>query len=420
MNRVIVIGGGISGLLTALALSKEGKKVTLFEKGALGNVARSYTVEGDSGEYTVDTGPHIITRLNTGPLKQLMNAYFDSTPAFIPHGTYYLRINEGYHQFPWALKDISQFNLLSKKDRLLLLRCIIDGILLKDKSITVAEFITHYELSSPAQKLVNALCYFLAGVPMNRVPIQRFWDSQKYKDGPGTHVSTKILNLFREGSRHDQYYPQGGIQALIDSILKSFKGEIIQEEVISIDTVHHHVSTPVQDYPCDMVIYSGMVKNLHGLVDLPSEYRNTADRLETTRCLTVWVGTRDTVMKRRGSEIWADTDPPCWLVPTSLYDPSLAPEGCQLFGCAFPYSPPAEALAAISQVFPDLDIDMVHCQVLQPDKAAWTTQPFPTITTPVPDLYVVGTDTIKRSMGITRASYSVLELLDILRGEGRL
>lgn len=80
MDKVTVIGGGISGLLIALALQKEGKKVTLFEKGELGNVVRSYKVEGDSGTYTVDTGPHILTRLSSGPLKQLMDLYFEEKP----------------------------------------------------------------------------------------------------------------------------------------------------------------------------------------------------------------------------------------------------------------------------------------------------------------------------------------------------
>ncbi|MGB5100786.1 MAG: FAD-dependent oxidoreductase, partial [Methanothrix sp.] len=68
-NDVIVIGSGISGLLSALVLSREGKKVLILEKeGYIGGVCRSYDVSG----YRVDTGPHIITRLENGPLKELM------------------------------------------------------------------------------------------------------------------------------------------------------------------------------------------------------------------------------------------------------------------------------------------------------------------------------------------------------------
>jgi len=44
---VVVIGAGISGLLSALALSKEGKRVLVLEKeGYLGGVCRSYEVDG--------------------------------------------------------------------------------------------------------------------------------------------------------------------------------------------------------------------------------------------------------------------------------------------------------------------------------------------------------------------------------------
>ena len=71
---VIVVGAGISGLLSALALSKEGKQVLIIEKESfIGGVCRSYDVEG----YIVDTGPHVITRLDSGPLKYLMDRYFD-------------------------------------------------------------------------------------------------------------------------------------------------------------------------------------------------------------------------------------------------------------------------------------------------------------------------------------------------------
>ena len=85
----IVIGSGISGLLSALALSREGKKVVILERESyIGGVCRSYDVNG----YRVDTGPHAITRLENGPLKQLMDKYFNIAPQFIPFGKYYVRI----------------------------------------------------------------------------------------------------------------------------------------------------------------------------------------------------------------------------------------------------------------------------------------------------------------------------------------
>jgi phytoene dehydrogenase-like protein len=422
MDSVIIVGGGISGLLTGLALSKEGKNVTLFEKGEVGNVVRSYQVEGDSGTYTVDTGPHILTRVNSGPLHTLMK-YFDSIPKFVPHGNYYLRMNGKYILFPWALTDFLHFDAIPFKERLTLVRCIMEGIVLPDKSVTVKDFISGYNISESTMNLVDALCYFLAGVPMSKVPVSRFWDSQKYKDGTGS-VSQKVLNLILHGTRKDQYYPVGGIQKLTDSILKGFTGTIQKEEVITIDPERKSVNTLHNEYFYDFLVYSGMAHNLPDILDadLPLTYMQNLSQLESTTAFTLWVGTKDTVITNTGSEIWVDTNPPCWVVPTSVYDPELAPEGCQLLGLAFPHSPGIEkkALAAFEYVFPDASIDMVHSQVLQPDKAAWTTVPFPSVKTPVSDVYLVGTDTIKKSMGITRASYSVLQLLHVLRGEKKL
>lgn len=422
MDNVVVVGGGISGLLTGLALQKEGKKVILIEKGELGNVVRSYQVEGDSGMYTVDTGPHILTRLVTGPLKQLMDLYFDTKPHFVPHGNYYIRINGKYRQFPWALKDFFQFDAVSRRERVTIVQCIVEGILRKDKSITVETFIEPYHLDVKARKLVEALCYFLAGAPVGEVPISRFWDSQKYKDDISANAAKKVVNLLQHGTRHDQYYPVGGIQTLTDCIYTSFTGDIIKEEVVYIDPVKKYVSTKENEYSYDFLVYSGMAKALYRLCELPNEYATMLSHLKTMKTLTIWVGTRDHVVRNTGSEIWVDTDPQCWVVPTSVYDPELAPEGCQLLGCVFPYQNTTEkkALKSIEDVFPDLNVDMIHSQILQPDKAAWTAAPFPSVTTPVPDLYLVGTDTVKRSMGVTRAAYSVLELLQTLRGEKKL
>ena len=85
---VIIVGGGISGLLSALTLSKHGKKVLLLEKDeAVGGNCNSYMVDG----FLVDTGPHAITHLREGPLRRLMDEYFTYMPFFVDYGHYYVR-----------------------------------------------------------------------------------------------------------------------------------------------------------------------------------------------------------------------------------------------------------------------------------------------------------------------------------------
>src|SRR5659263_661863 len=78
----IVVGGGISGLLSALTLGKKGNSVLLLEKAdVLGGNCRTYEPPDYPG-WRVDTGVHAITGLIYGPLKQL-NHYFD--PGNSPH-----------------------------------------------------------------------------------------------------------------------------------------------------------------------------------------------------------------------------------------------------------------------------------------------------------------------------------------------
>lgn len=58
----------------------------------------------------------------------------------------------------------------------------------------------------------------------------------------------------------------------------------------------------------------------------------------------------------------------------------------------------------------------MHWQVLVPEKAAWSiNQKMPGNVTPIKNLYLVGTDTTEKSMGITRASYSVLNLMEVIK-----
>jgi len=114
---VIVVGAGISGLLAALTLSKHGKRVLVLEKSRyVGGNCNSYTVDG----FQVDTGPHAITHLAVGPLKRLMDNYFDHVPVFEDHGYYYVRTEHSFVKLPSNLMEFMTFGVLSMKDRLVL------------------------------------------------------------------------------------------------------------------------------------------------------------------------------------------------------------------------------------------------------------------------------------------------------------
>jgi phytoene dehydrogenase-like protein len=174
------------------------------------------------------------------------------------------------------------------------------------------------------------------------------------------------------------------------------------------------------------LIYSGFASDLPSLAGgLTDEYKTMVRKLPKANILTIWLGLKEQVFKRHGSEIWIDADPYTWIVPISNYDASLAPKDRQLVGCAFRLNGESDlerekkrSLEAIYKIMPELEskVEMTHYQVLIPEKAMWTiaTQ-FAGVKTPLEGVYLVGTDTEKRSMGVTRASYSVLRLLETLR-----
>ena len=108
-------------------------------------------------------------------------------------------------------------------------------------------------------------------------------------------------------------------------------------------------------------------------------------------------------------------------MPTSNHDPQLAPEGMQLIGFTSVMKDKDKESAhrktffeIIKKTFPGIEKDIVmqHVQVTVPEKAAITVgAKFPDPKTPIDGLYLAGTDADARSMGISRASYSVVEML---------
>lgn len=438
----IIIGSGISGLLTALVLSKKGKKVLILEKSEqIGGVCRSYQVDG----YLLDTGPHIITRLDEGPLRSLMDNYFDIIPNFVPHGKYYVRSKRGFKEFPWTISDWLKFDLIPVKDRIRLVKALFSALDKfrtnpeKFKSISIAEYAKKYNFTKSTLNFIEAVSYFLTGGSMEETSMLRLFDREGIINKQGVKAYLEgIFNFLMTEGAVDQGYPRGGLKSLIKSITQSFPEGMVEiktncevKKILTQNGKVVGVSTSENIYNSNLVIYSGFVTNLGGLMDneLPLEYANSLKNIKRINSLSIWLGLKKRYFPHQGTEIWIDSLTQTWAVSTSNYDPSLAPPGRQLVGFLFTMKTPdlekekKRGMKTILKVFPSIEkeIDMTHYQMLVPEKAINVIgQTLPSQKTPIDGLYLIGADTCDKSMGITRAAYSVLDCLKFMKEDGVL
>ena len=447
----IIIGAGFSGLLSALALSREGKNVLVIEKDdIIGGVCRSYSVDG----YTVDTGPHIITRMDSGPLKSLMDKYFDVIPNFVSLGDYYVRLGDRIKPFPWSVKEWMLFDLLPMEDRALLMKTVFDIVysisLGKDFSNISLDDMVPKNVSNETAFFIDYLSYFMLGTSPCNAPISRFIDRKEYKQdkfekgtfGALSYVG-RLHNLLIGGRPSDQVYPRGGIKNIIESILFSLPKNVkiqLNERLVTINVktsringqnnrIVQGISTDKEEYVCDTLIYSGFSTELPELVqcELPEDYVTNVNSIKQVDSLTIWLGLDKQFFVKQGSEMWVASEEEklhTWLVPTSNYDPFLAPKNKHLVGFAFikpdnlnSQEMRKRARDTIFGTMPELEnhVDMMHVQELIPEKACWSINSgFGDVMTPLSNLYCVGSDAEKRSMGLTRSSYSVLRMIESL------
>jgi phytoene dehydrogenase-like protein len=253
-------------------------------------------------------------------------------------------------------------------------------------------------------------------------------------------VSNQFLSLGRLATNRansSQGYPRKGLKALLNAILFSLPDSV---EIKTECDVRHIL---VEDgkaigveadgiYHADIVIHTGFARDLPSLInELPHSYIEELNGIVQSKSLTLWLGL-DNIMDEFnyiGSEIWFKENP-YWATPISNYDSSLAPKGKQLVGCAFIMDEKArekdeikKAYETVFMAVPNVEdhVEMQHEQITTPEKAAITIEGnFAGIRTPIKNLYLAGTDTDTRSMGITRASYSVIELLRMLNEDSNL
>lgn len=449
----IVVGGGVSGLLSALVLSRSGQNVLVLEKNRkLGNNCNSYLVNG----YQVDTGPHAITQLHKGgPLRYLMENYFDYIPAFVDYGDYFIRDKDGLKDVPTTLTGYLKMDILPRKDRLILAQSLTKMLLSWQfetdlSNISVYQCLPWNTLSSDTKEFMDTFSYFLSGKSAKETSVQRmfvgggFIEEDIEKDITPENSEYQHIDRFKRMSyvsrllnnnkvNYNQYYPRNGLKAILDAILYSLpetveiKTNTALEKIITENNTAKGVLTNEDSYVADTVIYSAFAKDLPKYVtDLPASYVSDLSRIKQSRALTIWLGLDEEFEEFNyiGGEVWFKQKP-FWAMPISNYNKNFAPEGKKLVGFMFSIdennsleSEKLDAYNTILRVYPGINehIDMIHYQITVPEKASVAINGFiAETTTPVKNLYLVGTDVDDRSMGITRAAYSVVKLITVLR-----
>ncbi|MEZ5334562.1 MAG: NAD(P)/FAD-dependent oxidoreductase [Methanolobus sp.] len=467
---VIVVGAGISGLLSALTLSKHGNKVLVLEKSKfVGGNCNSYEVDG----FQVDTGAHAITHLQVGPLRRLMDNYFDYMPVFEEYGNYFIRTEDQFMKVPSNVKEFVTFDILPRKDRIVLTQSITKALTLSTfgtdlSKQSVYDFMPH-NLSKDTYDFMDTICHFLSGKDMKQTSAQRILAGSSFvRDSvpeeqleaimksnekmtvetapktifpPNLHSSletrlNKVSNPFASLGRlatnkvnYSQGYPRKGLKSILNALLYSLPKTVEIKtdcEVKRILTDKGKITGVEADevYNAGKVIFTGFVTELPSMVEsLPHSYIDELKGVVHSKSLTIWTGL-DSYMDEfnyMGSEIWFKGSP-YWAMPISNYDASLAPKGKNnSVGFSFILNDEENedtqikhAYETIYHAVPGIEehIEMKHNQITVPEKAAVTIDGyFADARTPVSGLYVAGTDTDKRSMGITRAAYSVIELL---------
>ncbi len=475
---VIVVGAGISGLLSALTLSKHGNKVLVLEKNNnIGGNCNSYVVDG----FHVDTGAHAITHLEVGPLRRLMDNYFDYMPVFEDYGHYYVRTEDQFLKVPSNVKDFVTFDVLPRKDRIIVSQAITKALTLSTFGIdlskqSVYDFMSD-NLSKDTYDFMDAISYFLSGRDMKETSVQRVLSGSSFvrdsvlqeqmesimkahgkpqtepvlKSILTSNLHTSLQTRMNKASKplttlgrlatnkvsYSQGYPRKGLKSLLNAVLFSLPKSVeikTGHEVKKILTSKGKVVGVEADetYYANTVVYTGFVTDLPRMVEtLPSSYVEELKGVDHTKSLTVWLGL-DSMMEEFnyiGSEIWFKNQP-YWAMPITNYDSSLAPKGKQLVGFSFiikeeknESSEIKNAYETIFRAIPRIEdhIQMKHEQITIPEKAAVTINGyFADARTPINNLYVAGTDTDSRSMGITRAAYSVIELLQKMNEDRNL
>ncbi len=236
--RIIILGGGLSGLTCALTLIKTGHEVTILEKEKeLGGLARSYR----KGAFTFDYGPHFLFSPKVvDVLSFLLERDFSVELLKLKGFKGKMYFDHRYFNFPFEPKNLF-YNIKRSKLPPILLNFLITQ--LKGKTSSNLESVDIWIKDRVGKKLydyTNLGHYIekLYGLPPNQ--ISRDWGIQKLKFLNNLSFRTLTKKIVTEGTAKQKgiFYPPTGIDYLsvcLGEAIAKRGGKIhLQSEVLEV------------------------------------------------------------------------------------------------------------------------------------------------------------------------------------------
>ncbi|MGY5871118.1 MAG: FAD-dependent oxidoreductase [Candidatus Thorarchaeota archaeon] len=436
---VIVAGAGAGGLLTALALSAEDKKVLVIEKGdRVGGVWHGYWVDG----FRVDQGLHVITRVTRGAFVRFLKTYLSPPPEFILHDGWDFRVHDKTGTIPSSIGETLRWPLAGWRGRLGLVKigAKIKTMKLEEmqkyKDISFLEFMqskgaTHQVTLDVMQSAI----YMAAGVPITEASAYESLRTLKDTDKESSKLGSAKRLILGSGD-YDEGIVVGGMQHIVDRVVDAINGDYVLNapvreirerdgmvsEIVVGESIFKH-STVVSNIP--LWNMPEIIKSNRNEVN---EFFEKWGHMQITNGITLWLGLNKIIIGDRKSRVLVHPNPNRWILSMSSFDPTCAPEGKELVAIAMMQikgKSVDEQVAimkgnGLEKYHPGIldHIEMEHVQTSYATRAALipgqTDLDRPGPHTPIKGLYIVGTDTAGSGVGLQQAANSADGLVNVL------
>lgn len=440
---VVIAGAGAGGLLSALALTAEGRKPLILERSdRIGGVWHGYDFEG----YRVDNGLHVITRVHHGAFARFLRTYLKPPPEFVLHDGWFFRIYHKVGTIPASVGETLTWPLTGMRGRLGLakigakIKTMKLDEMRKYKDISFLEFMQSKGATNQVMlDVMQSAIYMAAGVPIEQASAYEALRTLKDTDKESSKLGSLKKLLFGSGGEYDEGVVIGGMQALVERVAKAIDGDIVlNAPVESITEQDGHVSGVTvtgADFPFSRVISNIPLWSMPAIVKSDraevNDFFQEWDHMKVTRGLTLWLGLDKVVIGDRKSRVIVHPNPNRWMLSISSFDPTCAPQGKELIGIATTLEEGMTVEAQVERMkgngldeyYPEIfdHIEMEHVQTSYATRAALipgqTALDRPGPHTPIKGLYLVGTDTAGEGVGLQQAANSAEGVVRSLNAE---